>query len=64
MHLLAAAKAQARLADRGFVTPDDVAAIAPAVFRHRLVLHPEAELERYRPDDAVQAALQTVPVPR
>jgi MoxR-like ATPase len=64
VHLLAAAKAYARLADRGFVTPDDVAAVAPAVLRHRLVLRPEAELDRYRPDDAVQAALQAVPVPR
>jgi MoxR-like ATPase len=64
VHLLAAAKATARLDGRGFVTPDDVAAVAPAVLRHRLVLRPEAELDRYRPDDAVQAALQSVPVPR
>ena len=30
----------------------------------RLLLRPEAELERYRPDDAVRAALEAVPVPR
>jgi MoxR-like ATPase len=64
VHLLAAAQAAACLAGRGYVTPDDVAAMAPAVLRHRLLLRPEAELERYRPDDAVAAALQTVPVPR
>ena len=64
VHLLAAAKALARLDERGFVTPDDVAAAAPDVLRHRLILRPEAELERYRPDDAVQAALQAVPIPR
>jgi MoxR-like ATPase len=64
VHLLAAAQAAACLAGRAFVTPDDVAAMAPAVLRHRLVLRPEAELERYRPDDAVNAALQAVPVPR
>jgi MoxR-like ATPase len=64
VHLLAAAKAAARLRGRGFVTPDDVAAMAPPVLRHRLVLRPEAELERYRPDDAVAAALASVPVPR
>jgi MoxR-like ATPase len=64
VHLLAAASAVAFLADRGFVTPDDVARVAPAVLRHRLILRPEAELERYSPDDAVQAALQAVPVPR
>jgi MoxR-like ATPase len=38
--------------------------MAPPVLRHRLVLRPEAELERYRPDDAVAAALASVPVPR
>jgi MoxR-like ATPase len=64
VHLLAAARAQARLDGRDFVTPDDVAASAPAVLRHRLILHAEAELERYRPDDAVDAALQAVTVPR
>jgi MoxR-like ATPase len=64
VHLLAAAKAEARLAERGFVTPDDVLAVTHDVLRHRIVLRPEAELERYRPDDAVQAALQSVPVPR
>ncbi len=64
VHLLAAAKAAARLRGRAFATPDDVAAMAPHVLRHRLVLRPEAELERYRPDDAISAALASVPVPR
>ena len=62
--LLATAKARARLAERGYVTPDDVAESAPSVLRHRLVLRPEAELERYSADDAVSAVLQSVPVPR
>jgi MoxR-like ATPase len=64
VHLLAAAKASARLAGRDFVTPDDVVAVAPAVLRHRLQLRPEAELERYSPDDAVATAIAAVPVPR
>jgi MoxR-like ATPase len=64
VHLLAAAKASARLDGRGYVTPDDVADVAPDVLRHRLLLRAEAELDRYRPDDAVQAALDSVPVPR
>jgi MoxR-like ATPase len=64
VHLLAAAKAAARLAGRSFVTPDDVVAVAPAVLRHRLQLRPEAELERYTVDDAVATAVSTVPVPR
>jgi len=64
VHLLAAAKASARLSGREFVTPDDVAWMARPVLRHRLLLRAEAELERYTPDDAVQAALAGVPVPR
>jgi MoxR-like ATPase len=64
VHLLAASKASARLSGRDFVTPDDVAWMARPVLRHRLLLRPEAELERYRPDEAVQAALSSVPVPR
>jgi MoxR-like ATPase len=64
VHLLAAAKAAARLSGRDFVIPDDVVAVAPAVLRHRIALRPEAELERYRPDDAVANAISSVPVPR
>jgi MoxR-like ATPase len=64
VHLLAASKASARLSGRDFVTPDDVAWMAMPVLRHRLLLRPEAELERYRPDEAIQAALASVPVPR
>ena len=64
MHLLAAARGAARLAGRDFVTPDDVASMATPVLHHRLVLRPEAELERYTNDQAVQAALAAVRVPR
>jgi MoxR-like ATPase len=64
VHLLAAARAAAWLAGRGFVTPDDVAVMANPTLRHRLILRPEAELEQYRPEAAIEAALQAVPVPR
>ena len=64
VHLLAAARANAQLNGRDFATPDDVARVAPAVLRHRLILRPEAELERYTAGDAVEAALAAVPVPR
>jgi MoxR-like ATPase len=64
VHLLAAAKAAARLTGRDFVVPDDVVAVAPAVLRHRITLRPEAELERYRADDVVSGAIGSVPVPR
>ncbi|WCO68579.1 MoxR family ATPase [Iamia majanohamensis] len=64
VHLMAASRATARLAGRDFVTPDDVVAVAPPVLGHRLVLRAEAELDRFRPADAVAAAVATVPVPR
>ncbi len=64
VHLQATARAHARLGGRDYVTPDDVVAVAEPVLRHRLLLRPEAELERYRPDDAIQAAIAAVPVPR
>ena len=64
VHLLVAAKASAALAGRGFVTPDDVAALADPVLAHRIVLRPEAELERYDAADAVRTALESVRVPR
>jgi MoxR-like ATPase len=64
VHLLAAAKAAARLRGRDFVTPDDVAGLAAPVLGHRLVMTPEAELERFGPADALRAALAEVPVPR
>jgi MoxR-like ATPase len=64
VHLLVAAKATAAIAGRTFVTPDDVADLAGPVLRHRIVLRPEAELERYDAADAVRTALESVPVPR
>jgi MoxR-like ATPase len=64
VHLLAAAKACARLHGRAFVTPDDVAQMARPVLGHRLVMTPEAELERFGPHEALRVALDEVPVPR
>ena len=64
VHLLGAARAAARLAGRAYVTPDDVARMAVPVLHHRLVLTPEAELERFTPGAAVRNALDAVPVPR
>ena len=64
VQLAAAARGAARLAGREFVTPDDVAAMAEPVLAHRLVLRPEAELDRFTPADAVRAAVAAIPVPR
>lgn len=64
VHLLAASRALARMSGRDFVTPDDVTRLAPSVLTHRILIRPEAELERYRPHDAVTSALADVDVPR
>jgi MoxR-like ATPase len=62
--LVRAARAQALLAGRSFVTPDDVKAVAPAALRHRIHLSPEIELEGRRADSLLEAILAQVEVPR
>jgi MoxR-like ATPase len=57
------ARAHAFLRHRGFVTPDDVKAIALDVLRHRVHLTFEAEAEEVRADDVVRRILEAVPVP-
>ena len=64
VHLLAASRALAAMGGRSYVTPDDVASLALPVLAHRIVLQPEAELEHFQPEDAVQAALSSTVVPR
>ena len=61
--LVRASKAHAFLRHRGFVTPDDVKAIAPAVMRHRILLSYEAEAEGVSADDILSRILQSVEVP-
>jgi MoxR-like ATPase len=62
--LMKASKVSAYLAGRDYVTPDDVASLAPPLLRHRLILRPEAELDGYLTDDVVASVIQSVPVPR
>ncbi len=57
------AKAMAFLAGRGFVTPQDVKDVAPAVLRHRIIISYEAEAEEQTSDDIVKTILDHVPVP-
>ncbi|WP_233188227.1 AAA family ATPase [Actinomyces qiguomingii] len=62
--LLATAKAWAWLSGRGFVTPDDVKALALPTLRHRIQLRAEAELEGVSTESVINGALRQVPVPR
>ena len=61
--LLGAARANAALALRDYVTPDDVKVMAPAVLEHRLILRPEFEVEGLTVEEAVKKILASVPVP-
>jgi len=56
-------KACAFLAGRGFVTPQDVKDIAPAVLRHRVIVSYEAEAEEKTSDAIIKDILDHVPVP-
>lgn len=61
--LVLAAKARALLHGRLAATRDDVATLAPAVLRHRLLPTFAAEAERVSMDDVVSALLAAVPPP-
>ncbi|HEX7732015.1 MAG TPA: AAA family ATPase, partial [Rhodanobacter sp.] len=58
------ARARAALDGRDFVTPDDVRSVVLPALRHRLLLAPEALLERQRPDDVLRALLHKVAAPK
>lgn len=62
--LLLASKTYAALQGRDYVTPDDVKAIAPPVFRHRIILRPEAEIEGLNADSILRRLLAGLEVPR
>ena len=62
--LMRTARAWAWLSGRGFVTPDDVKALAHATLAHRLSLRPEAELEGVEVGAVLASALGSVAVPR
>jgi MoxR-like ATPase len=61
--LLRSAKAHAFLAGRGYVTPEDVKAMAPDVLRHRVFLTYEAEAEELTADVLIKRVLDGLPVP-
>ena len=63
INLCLAARANAFLSGRGYVTPQDVKDIALDVLRHRVVLTYEAEAEQMTSDDVVKKVLESVPVP-
>ncbi len=63
IYLARTARAHAFLQHRGYVTPDDVRAMAMDVLRHRVLLTYEAEAEELTSEDVVTRILNTVEVP-
>ena len=61
--LAKAAKAHAFIEGRGYVTPEDVKAVAMEVLRHRIILSYEAEAEEVSAELVVQKILDSVEVP-
>jgi MoxR-like ATPase len=62
--LFLAARAEAVLQGRDFVTPDDVKTLALPVLRHRVLLTPDAEVEGRTADQRLGALLDTLEAPR
>jgi MoxR-like ATPase len=61
--LYQSSQAWAAIAGRGFVIPDDVKAVAPAVLTHRLMISPQAQLRGRTPEELVSDIVASVPVP-
>ena len=57
------ARAHAWLAERDYVTPEDVQSLAFDVLRHRVLLTYEAEAEGMDPDRFIAELIKRVPVP-
>lgn len=62
--LLIASKTLAALRGRDYVSPDDIKSMVPPVFRHRVYLRPEAEIEGLDTDAVFRRLLAKLEVPR
>jgi MoxR-like ATPase len=62
--LLRCAQILAASEARDFVTPDDVKGLAGAILRHRLTLHPDAEVQGLTADDCIAGIFRETPAPR
>jgi MoxR-like ATPase len=62
--LLLAARAYAAVSGRDFVTPDDIKSLVRPVLGHRLILHPEHEIQGLTVAEVIASLLQEITVPR
>jgi len=63
INLALAAKANAFIHQRGFVTPDDIRAVGMDVMRHRILVSYEAEAEEVTSEDIIQRIFEATEVP-
>ena len=63
IYLCVAARANAFLAGRGYVTPQDVKSIGMDVLRHRVAITYEAEAEEKTSETVIQKIFDELPVP-
>jgi MoxR-like ATPase len=64
LQLMRAAKAQAAIDGRNYVTPDDIQALAAPTLAHRVMLSHEAQLGRRNVSDVVAAAVSDIGLPQ
>lgn len=62
--LLLASKTYAALEGRNYIVPDDVKLLTPHVYRHRILLKPEAEIEGLSADNVIEQLLASAEIPR
>jgi len=62
--LARAARARAALEGRGYVVPDDIKQLAPAILRHRTLLSPAAEIEGRSAEAIIATLIDATAAPR
>ncbi len=63
IYLVRAAKANALLDQRGYVSPEDIKEIGKDVLRHRIIMTYEAEAENVNPEDIVDRIFDEIEIP-
>lgn len=61
-HLILGAKARAILDGRTHATPEDIAAVAAPVLRHRLILNFNAEADNVSPDELIERLVEATTI--
>lgn len=62
--IMKTSKAIAAINNRDFVTPDDIRRVSSPVLNHRLILHPEREIEGLEINDVIDEIINKIEVPR